>query len=433
LQDLGNSQHDLLVEKVRRLDQEIQDLQTLINQKRLAHSQETVTQQSIEAQKAGGSSLLATESATNLKLSDYLLKSTDRLNELTQQNLKTKQQLDTLTQSDQALDEQINVLKGSLLLSKILYKQKQALPRLKVDRGLADEIADIRLYQFEVSQQREQISNPATTSTPCWRPNRRNRSPRNCARACWIWQYPRRPAGAPEPRTERAAQRIDHPATQPETAAEHRAKPAPTLDEQMFWIPSNKPLDVEWMRGVPERLKRQIDHPAVGFQRQRADRRPDPAPAIVPAPAAADRRAVVEAQKSVRKLNKVHQDIGHFKRDRQWHTPLAILINILLAMPVAWGWRCAAGPADRCPGTERQLGAALLQMGQAWLVFYTAYRILAPGGVAELHFRWEKPQVEFLRAGSVDWARGSGLVAVVAVAELQPSALADDVLGMPWC
>jgi hypothetical protein len=185
-----------------------------------------VTQQSIEAQKAGGSSLLATESAANLKLSDYLLKSTDRLNEVTQQNLQTKQQLDSVTQSDSALDEQINVLKGSLLLSKILYKQKQALPRLKVDRDLADQIADIRLYQFEVNQQRELLSNPAPMSTTCCPPSHRKKSPRNCARACWNWPSPARPAGAPEPRAERAAQRIDHPATEPEATAEHRAEPA---------------------------------------------------------------------------------------------------------------------------------------------------------------------------------------------------------------
>ena len=93
LQDLSGSQHDLLLEKTTRQDQEIQDLQTLINQKRLAQSQQTVTEQSIEAQKSGSSSLLATESAINLKLSDYLLRSTDRLNEVTQQNLETKQQL----------------------------------------------------------------------------------------------------------------------------------------------------------------------------------------------------------------------------------------------------------------------------------------------------------------------------------------------------
>ena len=35
------------------------------------------------------------------------------------------------------------------------------------------------------------------------------------------------------------------------------------------------------------------------------------------------------------RLNKVHLDIGHFKRDSQWHTPQAILINILLAMPIS--------------------------------------------------------------------------------------------------
>lgn len=118
LQDLGNSQHDLLTEKVARQEQEIQDLQTLINDKRRAQSQKTVADLSLEAQKSGGSSLLATESAANLKLSDYLLRGTDRLNELTQQNLKTKQQLDNLTQTDQALSEQINVLSGSLQIGR---------------------------------------------------------------------------------------------------------------------------------------------------------------------------------------------------------------------------------------------------------------------------------------------------------------------------
>jgi potassium efflux system protein len=224
LQDLGNAQHDLLSEKSDRLDREIQELQTLINQKRLAQSQETVTQQSIEAQKAGSSSLLAIESTANLKLSDYLLKSTDRLNEVTQQNLQTKQQLDSLTQSDSALDEQISVLKGSLLLSKILYKQKQALPRLKVDRDLADQIADIRLWQFDVSQQREQLSNPAayvdnllSTQPPeqVTPQLRKNLLDLANTRADLLERS--------EPRTERHAQRVDHPATQPETTVEHRA------------------------------------------------------------------------------------------------------------------------------------------------------------------------------------------------------------------
>ncbi|MDI7116040.1 hypothetical protein, partial [Klebsiella pneumoniae] len=87
------------------------------------------------AQGAGTDSLLSQENAKNLRLSDYLLRATDRLNVLTRRNLETKQQLDNLTQSNQALEEQINVLRGSLLLSRILYKQKQALPKIKTDQS----------------------------------------------------------------------------------------------------------------------------------------------------------------------------------------------------------------------------------------------------------------------------------------------------------
>lgn len=434
LQDLSGSQHDLLLEKTTRQDQEIQDLQTLINQKRLAQSQQTVTEQSIEAQKSGSSSLLATESAINLKLSDYLLRSTDRLNEVTQQNLETKQQLDNVTQSDQALDEQISVLKGSLLLSKILYKQKQALPRLqKMDKNLADEIADIRLYQFEINQQRELISNPtgyvdnllktqpADQVTPQLRKtlidlvntrsdllDRLNRELSSLLNESITLQLNQKQLLS--------------------TAQSLRA----TLDEQMFWIPSNKPLDLEWLEGAPRQLEQQvITLPWTSSFSELADglrQRP-----LLFLPLVLLIVALLWKRKYLYgKLNEIHQDIGHFKRDSQWHTPLAILINILLAMPIALALAlCGYALQSDARGMNANAGAALIQMAQAWLVFYTIYRILAPGGVAELHFRWEKPLVEFLQK----WIRKLGfvvlaLVAVVAFAEQQPAALADDVLGI---
>ncbi|POA22076.1 mechanosensitive channel MscK [Pseudomonas sp. FW300-N1A1] len=433
LQDLGNTQRDLLMERTARMEQEIQDLQNLINQKRLAQSQETVTQQSIEAQKAGGSSLLAAESAANLKLSDYLLKSTDRLNELTQKNLQTKLLLDSVTQSDAALDEQISVLKGSLLLSKILYKQKQSLPRLRVDRDLADQIADIRLYQFEVNQQRELLGNPvayvsnllaaqpADQVTPQLRKNLLELA---VTRADLLERLNRELSSL---LNESITLQLNQKQLLT-TAQDLRA----TLDEQMFWIPSNKPLDLEWMRSVPARLEKQINTlPWTSSLSELSDgliQRP-----LLFTPLALLIGFLVWRRKYLyARLNKVHQDIGHFKRDSQWHTPQAIMINVLLAMPVALGLAlCGLALQIDARGQNANLGAALLQVAQAWLVFYTAYRILAPGGVAELHFRWERPQVEFLRR----WIRRLGmvvfaLVAVVAVAELQPAALADDVLGI---
>jgi potassium efflux system protein len=433
LQDLGSSQHDLLTERVSRQEQEIQDLQTLINDKRRAQSQQTVTQLSIEAQKAGSSSLLATESAANLKLSDYLLRGTDRLNDLTQQNLKTKQQLDSLTQSDQALDEQINVLKGSLLLSKILYKQKQALPHLTLDSGLADEIADIRLYQFEVNQQRELISSPSAyvekllatqppeDVTPLLRKTLLDLA---TTRSDLLERLNRElSALLNESITLQLSQK-----QLASTALSLRS----TLDEQMFWIPSNKPLDLEWIEGIQPRLTKQLATlPWTSSVSELADgltSRP-----LLFLPLLLLIGALVWKRKSLySKLNRLHSDIGHFKRDSQWQTPLAILINILLAMPVALGLAlCGYALQIDARGQNANLGAALLQIALAWLVFYTAYRVLAPGGVAQLHFRWEKPQVEFLRG----WIRRLGLVvlalvAVVAMAEHQPAALADDVLGI---
>ena len=63
-------------------------------------SEQTVAEQSREAERASSDKLLAKESTLNLKLSDYLLRATDRLNRLTEQNLQTRQQLDNLAQAE---------------------------------------------------------------------------------------------------------------------------------------------------------------------------------------------------------------------------------------------------------------------------------------------------------------------------------------------
>ena len=114
--------------------------------------------------------------------------------------------------------------------------------------NLADEIADIRLYQFEINQQRELISNPiayvdnllstqpADQVTPQLRKtllelvntrsdllDRLNRELSSLLNESITLQLNQKQLLS--------------------TAQSLRA----TLDEQMFWIPSNKPLDLEWL------------------------------------------------------------------------------------------------------------------------------------------------------------------------------------------
>ena len=433
LQDLGSSQRDLLEERIRRVEQELLELQSLINEKRRAQSQQTVAEQSREAEKAGTDTLLASVSARNLKLSDYLLRATERLNQLTQRNLQTRQQLDALNQSDQALEEQIDVLQGSLLLAKILYQQKLSLPTLDLDSNLADEIADIRLYQFELKQQREKLSNPdayveellakqpATNQTPELRASLEELI--ETRRALLDRLNRELNALLNESITLQLSQKQLQ-----STANTVRA----TLDEQMFWIPSNKPLALDWLESVPRLLEQQVTELSWGSNLRQLAAGLSERPLLFLPLLLLIALLLWKRSLIYRKLAQLHGDIGHFKRDSQLHTPLAILLNILLALPgTLFLAFCGLALQIDARGQNASLGAAFFEMAQAWLVFYTVYRILAPGGVAELHFRWTSQSAHFVhrhirRLGLVVMA----LVTVVSIAEHQPASLADDVIGI---
>ncbi|BAN50979.1 putative small-conductance mechanosensitive channel KefA [Metapseudomonas resinovorans NBRC 106553] len=433
LQDLGNSRRDLLAERIRRLEQETQDLQLLINDMRRESSEQTVAELSRDAEKATPDSVLAKENDINLKMSDYLLRATDRLNELTQQNLQTRQQLDNLSQADQALEEQISVLKGSLLLSKILYQQRQALPKLHLDKDLANDIGDIRLYQFELNQQRDKLANPqayvdnllaeqpAEQVTPELRATLTNLI---STRGELLDRLSR------ELNTllnESITLQLNQKQLQ-ETSQALRN----TLDEQMFWIPSNKPLDLSWLKTAPHLLEKQLQEMPWGAGVRElgeglVDRPWLFLPLLLTIGALLWKRRYIHAR-----LHEINQDVGHFKRDSQLHTPLALLLTVLLALPVGLGLSlCGYALQMDARGQNATLGAALFEMAQAWMVFYTLYRVLAPGGIAELHFGWDRPQVAFLR-GQIRRLGGvvMALVAIVTVAEHQPAALAEDIIGI---
>jgi potassium efflux system protein len=434
LQDLSNSRRALLEERIARILVELQELQSLVNDKRHEISEQTLAEQSNEAKKAGKDSLLAQASKLNLKYSDDLLQVTDRLNRLTHKNLETKQQLDNLSQSDQALEEQINVLQGSLLLSRILYRQQQALPQLKLDSGLTEQIADLRLNQFELSQHRDEIANPEAyvdkllaSSTEVNADNSELRSKLLSiinSRQDLIDQLNRElNALLNESITLQLNQR------QLQVTANTLRK---TLDEQMFWIPSNKPLDLEWLKNAPQRLEQQIMELPWGSNLKQLASGLTGRPLIFLPLLLLIGLLLWKRTYLQTKLDELHKDIGHYKNDSQLHTPLAITLTILLALPgTLFLALCGYALELDARGQNANLSQAFYQMAEAWLVFYTLYRILCPSGVAELHFRWARQNVAYLQ----HYIRLLGLVvlamvAVVSIAEHQPASLAEDVIGI---
>ncbi|WVM92394.1 hypothetical protein ULG90_23005 [Halopseudomonas pachastrellae] len=147
LQDLASQQKNLLNLQIRRIEDEIRLLQSVVNDKRQSASEKAVSEATLP-EELGQNKVLQGQSSINRQLSEELLDATRQIGILTRDNIETKQQTEHLTQIDKALEQQIEVLEGSLLLSRILHQQKSELPRVETDKNLADQIADLRLRQF---------------------------------------------------------------------------------------------------------------------------------------------------------------------------------------------------------------------------------------------------------------------------------------------
>jgi potassium efflux system protein len=212
-------------------------------------------------------SLLAREAATNQQLSEYLLRATDQLNTLTQRNLAVRQQLDALNRSNTVIDEQINVLQGSLLLSRILLEQKRALPQPTIDAASPSRSPTSACTSSRSTSSANSSPTPPPLPTAC-SPRRPRARPTVDARAA------DRAARHARELLERLNRELNTLLNESITlqlserqlqATADRLRA--TLDEQMFWIPSNRPLDLAWLQAVPAQLTKQLA-PSPGSRRR---------------------------------------------------------------------------------------------------------------------------------------------------------------------
>ncbi len=124
--------------------------------------------------------------------------------------------------------------------------------------------------------------------------------------------------------------------------------------------------------------------------------------------------------------------IGSITRDSQRHTPLALGIHLLLALPgtillAALGFALSGSGEPEMVG----LATAFKESALIWLVFYFAYLLVAPNGVAESHFRWSPGRCGFLRRRVCEL----GLVVLVlrftaTLVASQPPIIAEDIAGL---
>lgn len=159
LQDTLQKQRDYVTAYSNRLEHQLQLLQEAVNSKRLTLTEKTA-QEAVspdETARIQANPLVKQELDINHQLSERLISATENGNQLVQRNIKVKTWLDRALQSERDIKEQISVLKGSLLLSRILYQQQQTLPSAEELSDMTNRIADLRLEQFEVNQQRDAL------------------------------------------------------------------------------------------------------------------------------------------------------------------------------------------------------------------------------------------------------------------------------------
>lgn len=432
LQDLASQRRALMTSQIADIEMEVQALQDVINEKRLSQSEQTVSDTTAEAlQGASNHELLKTQGSLNRRLSEELLAATSEMGELTRKNITTKQQIDSATQIEEALEQQINVLEGSALLSRILHQQKQALPSVRLDTRIADRVADLRLREFELNQLREQLANPEAYLNRLLAPLPVNQRE-------LLAEDIRKVIASRGSLVEQLSNNISTLLSQAITLQINQrqlqqlsSQLRRTIDDQLFWVASSRPIDKAWVLALASQLQNQLAELQLVDQMKVLGATVDarwPGPALLAILLAlyAWRRRRWRGQ-----LRDINADVGHFRHDSSRHTPKALGLTALIVLPMPI-ILCGIGIVLRIgdPAPLPALGAALMKLAVAWFVLHFLYRVLEPKGIAIRHFRWDSELVTRLHhlTRNVAWVL-LPLVLVIALNAATPGHLGGDVIG----
>lgn len=431
LLELANEERRLLLAELGNIDKEINVLQDVIDEKRRSLSEQVISDTTAESQQISNHQLLHKQSLINQRLSEELLESSNRISSLSRRNIRTTQQIDHLTQQESALDQQISVLEGSLLLSRILHQEKQALPAVQIDHTLADSVADMRLRQFEINQLREQLRNQDAYLNRLL--NQLPEEQREALREDLLQLLRSRLTLVEQLSThintllgEAIALQISETQLQ-----QLSSKLQQTIDDQLFWVASNPPISRDWLLDLPQQMLSQWQdlQPVAQIQRLLLTLKDNPGWLALLLVLAGI--PLLFRQRLAGRLRELHGEVGHYRLDNQRTTPMALLLTAVWVLPLpillgGAGFGLGFGDTPAMP----TLGRALLQLSVGWFVLHLMYRLCDPQGITIQHFRWSTSTVSRLRKliRRLAWVLLPMLL-IISLGTSNPEHLDKDVLG----
>ncbi|CAJ1801003.1 Mechanosensitive channel MscK [Aeromonas salmonicida] len=414
MQDLAVKQRDYQNARLANEEQKLQLLQEQSSAKRLGDTEKTA-EQTGELVAIDDNPLVQKEQELNHQLSQQLVSATTNLNNLVQKNLQAKSWLERGTQTERNLNEQVQMLKGNLLLSRILYQLYQQLESAPTSavKNLEEQIADLHLAQFELSQQRDQLFQKtqyldnliANSSEPVSAEDRANLS-------------------------TLLDTRISLQLTQQQLARIY-ASIEFTLQQHIFWVSSNKPIDVKWFINWPAQAYKQASDWVL---------KPDWdgwGEMLLPVSLLAFPLLLVgglliwKRPSLLNRQKRINKDLGRFRQDSQWHTPRALLYTVLQRLPGSLFILAAGLWLTYCGLLSPKLIFQItLNLALGYLVFSVYLAVMRPGGIAESHFRIPKAELQAKRTSMrYLWLPLLPLIMLSTKAVVEPSSLGNDVVG----
>ncbi|AWS52658.1 MULTISPECIES: mechanosensitive channel MscK [Providencia] len=411
LQDVLQKQRDYTAAYIEQLEHHIQQVQNAISHRRLNDSQSTVREALSTSEtdiKAQQNPLIQKEIAINNALSDRLITVTENSNKLVQNGIRVKTWLERATQSERNLKEQINVLRGSLLLSRILFQQQIDLPPDILTKNLPTTIADLRLEQFDVNQQRDELYQPndyitkleqqfeiktgdeLTNSTLLSTEDKSTLLKLLEVRRGLLDELNQQLGG-------QISQAINLQLDQNQLLSVVGSLEN-TLAQQIFWVNSNKPIDLEWVKAFPEAAATQINSFDFSLSNRSIKRGVSNSLLVVIPLVLVALLFIWFNRKINNRLQDIDQRLSSLRNDSVLSTPFAILLTLMQTLPIslfllAFGyWFLKTGNVQ---------GPFFWQFSQQlaifWALFELTFRVLKPQGIAQKHFGIEKEKISQTR------------------------------------
>ncbi|MBL0666830.1 mechanosensitive channel MscK [Aeromonas jandaei] len=432
MQDLAVKQRDYQNARLTSEEQKLQLLQEQSSAKRLGDTEKTA-EQTGELVATEDSPLVQKEQVLNHQLSQQLISATTNLNSLVQKNLQAKSWLERGTQTERNLNEQVQMLKGNLLLSRILYQlyqQLEAAPTIAV-KNLEEQIADLHLAQFELSQQRDQLFQKnlyldnliASSKEPVSDEDKESLSKLIDTRINLLDQLNRQ-------LDSQLTNAISLQLTQQQLARVY-ASIEFTLQQHIFWVSSNKPIDFKWFISWPAQAYKQASDWVLkpDWSQWREELLGISLLAfpllLIGGLLMWKRPALAERQK------KIAKDLGRFRQDSQWHTPRALFFTLLQRLPGSL-FILAGGLLLTYCGllSPKLIFQITLNLALSYLVFSIYMAVMRPGGLGESHFRIPRAELQAKRNSMrYLWLPLLPLIMLSTKAVVEPSSLGNDVIG----